>query len=202
MGYEGNKKDVIKIMLQKELLPVKSINPVYELLRGYKLNKNIAWKKIGRPAIFSDQQLHKRVKLHEHDVARACSKNDMKTFLKEEKMKKATDQGLSSITVNSPDPKTLHNYRKFAREILGDRYGGKKKVQQKSRTRYIAERSLRGCAAYLFTRAVTHFQLGLTDRRFPKIEDASEGAQKFYNLIKKENAGMEIRPVPPFLYQV
>ena len=40
--------------------------------------------------------------------------------------------------------------------------------------------------------------MGLTDRRFPKIEDASEGAQKFYNLIKKENAGMEIRPVPPF----
>ena len=103
-GYEGNKKDVIKIMLQKELLPVKSINPVYELLRGYKLNKNIAWKKIGRPAIFSDQQLHKRVKLHEHDVARACSKNDMKTFLKEEKMKKATDQARSVV-----------NYCKFPR---------------------------------------------------------------------------------------
>ena len=53
----------------------------------------------------------------------------MKRFLKEEKMKKASVQGLLSITVNSPDPKTVHNYRKFAREILGDRYGEKKKVQ-------------------------------------------------------------------------
>ena len=40
-GYDGNKKDVIKVMLQKELLPVKSINPVYELLHGFKLNINV-----------------------------------------------------------------------------------------------------------------------------------------------------------------
>ena len=40
--YEGSKKDVIKVMLQKKLLPVKSVNPVYELLRIFKKDKNVS----------------------------------------------------------------------------------------------------------------------------------------------------------------
>ena len=45
--------------------------------------------------------------------------------------------------------------------------------------------------------SVSHYQIGKADTRLKKLEKATDGAIKLYNLIANENKGLELRVVLP-----
>ena len=59
-------------------------------------------------------------------------------------------------------------------------------VQQKSEARYIAERSFRNAVSFILTVSLSHYQLGKVDSRLHKIDKATAGANKLYDLIQKK----------------
>ena len=45
--------------------------------------------------------------------------------------------------------------------------------------------------------AVSHYQIGKQDKRMKKIENATAGAKLLYELVKKENKGLDLHVVLP-----
>ena len=192
------KRKVIFKVVEMNLVPVTSPDPIYKLLREFKKNKNVSWKRMGRPPTLDGNQLVKKIKRFQNDESRALSPDDISVFLKQQSIEKARENGLSTMMIASPSKKTRNNYFEFGKQILGDNFGISQKPQQKCERRYTAERSLRNVASYIAAVATSHYQIGPPDPRAPKINDASDGAKLFYNLIKKENDGLDITAIFPF----
>lgn len=70
-------------------------------------------------------------------------------------------------------------------------------VQQKSGARFIAERSFQNAVSYIMTVAVTHYQIETPYSRLKIIEKTTNGAQRLYKLIQKENPDESFRVVLP-----
>ena len=195
---QKKKRKVIFKIIEMNLVPVSSPDPIYRLLREFKTNHSVNWKRMGRPPTLDGNQLVKKIKLFQNDTCRSLSQDDVAVFLKQEQIEKAREKGLSTMMIASPSKKTRNNYFEFGKQILGDNFGVSKAPQQKCDRRYTAERSLRCAASYIFGVAAAHYQIGTPDSRCPKIEKATEGAKMFYDLIKKENDGLEIKAIQPF----
>lgn len=85
--------------------------------------------------------------------------------------------------IASPSKRTRNNYFEFGKQILGDNFGVSHKPQRKCERRYIAEQNLQNVASYIAAVTTTHFQKGTPDPRAQKINEATEGAKLFYNII-------------------
>ena len=167
-----------------------------DLLKEYITGRKVHWKKRGRKPILSCDMLLIKKKIHERDEGRAVALADVTDILIQTKTDIAKEKGLSELMVSTPAKRTSRNYLLLLHQL--DPYSGlSNKPQQKSERRYTAERSVRNMTAYLFSVAVSHYQIGKADPRMKPITEATDGAQKLYELVQKVNNGVEIRPVYP-----
>ena len=122
----------------------------------------------------------------------------MTLILKKELTKNAERKGHSTMTVSSPSQKSVKNYLDYSKKKWLECFNQVEKIQQKSERRYTTERSIRGMITYLLAVACTHYHFRPHDPKNPKIEVATEGANKLYQLIREKNPGIKICPVLPW----
>ena len=113
----------------------------------------------------------------------------MNRILKCAKESEAKKLGVSTTMVVTPTKRTLNNYIALMPQLDPLR-SYTDKVQQKSEARYIAERSFRNAVSHIMAVSVSHYQIGKADTRLKKLEKATDGAKKIYNLIANENKGL------------
>ena len=71
-----------------------------------------------------------------------------------------------------------------------------KKVQQKSQSRYIAEKSIMSMVAFLFTVASTHLMICELDKRCHRVKKMkSKGAHMLEDMAKRANDGVSVYPI-------
>ena len=98
--------------------------------------------------------------------------------------------------MSSPSGCSINNYLNLLTQLDGAR-SITKNVQQKSEARYIAERSIRNADSHIMAGAVSHYMIGKPDPRLKSIEKSTDGAKQLYDLIKRENDGVDIKVVLP-----
>ena len=170
---------------------------MFRVLKTYRNDPDVEWPKKGRPPILSNSSFLSSIKKIEKDENRAVSTNDMKNILKGAKEDIARSKQLSIMTVVTPSKSTRNNYMSLLPQLDVDR-SCTSNVQQKSEARYIAETSFRNAISHIMAVSVAHYQVGNPDPRIKKIDQASDGSKKLYEMIKKENNGSEITVVLPF----
>ena len=89
------------------------------------------------------------------------------------------------------------NYMAFILQLNAD-CSKASNVQEKSKARFLAERSFRSAISYIMAVAVTHYLVGTLDPRLKNIDKATDDAKRLYKLIKKENDGKDLKVVLPF----
>ena len=57
---------------------------------------------------------------------------------------------------------------------------------------------MRNAVSHVMAVAVSHYMIGKPDKRFKNIKYATDGAKKLYELVQKENDGLDIKVVYPF----
>ena len=169
---------------------------MFRVLKKYRENNNVDWAVRGQPPILPTSTFVTSIHNFEKDEGRAVSKPDLKNLLKSAKEDVAKLKGNSTLLLHSPSKRTVNNYLGLLPQLEPNR-SKTKKVQQKSEARYIAERSLRNAISHILAVSVAHYQIGKPDTRFKSIDKATEGAKKLYELVKKENEGLEMRVILP-----
>ena len=177
------------------LIPI-TRSSMFRIYKKYKNNGVVFWPKMGRPPILNNDDFLSSVHEFEKDDGRAIGKKDMTEMLKSAKKDVAKAKGNSITIVATPTKRSLNNYISLLPQLDPSR-SMTDKVQQKSEARYIAERSLRNAISHIMAVAVSHYQLGKVDSRLQKIDNASEGAIKLYELIKRENKGLDLCAILP-----
>ena len=169
---------------------------MFRHLDRYQKGKDVMWSLRGKRPILPNATLLNTINIFEKDEGRAVGKDDLRKILKNAKQEVARNKGNSTVLIKSPTQRTINNYMGLIPQL--DECRSKSiKVQRKSEARYIAERSLRNAVSHLMAVAVAHYIIGKPDKRLKSIEHATEGAKKLYDLISKENDGLELRVILP-----
>lgn len=61
-------------------VPVTSPDSIYKLLREFKKNKNVIWKRMGRPSTLDGNQLVKKIRRFQNDECRAFLPDNVTIF--------------------------------------------------------------------------------------------------------------------------
>ena len=187
-----------KVSPSSEALPLIPVtrSGMFRIFARFKDNGIASWPKMGRPPILNNQAFLDSVHEFEKDEGRAIGDKDMKGMLKAAKKDVAKAKGNSITIVETPTKRSLNNYIALLPQLDPSR-SWTDTVQQKSEARYIAERSFRNAVSHIMTVAVSHYQLGKAEKRLPKLEKVTKGAKLLYDLISKENSGLELRVILP-----
>ena len=184
------------------MIPVKKTQ-IYSILDLYRKSTDservcITWSSRGQPKILSDEAFEVKLKKHREDVGRSISEDDIKDILKQGLGEIADKRNESRMSVKSPSRKSVNNYFDYAKNRRPECFNKVEKVQQKSERRFSAERSIRGMLTYLISIACSHFTFRPKDPFIPDIDEATDGAKKLFELVRKQNEGLEICPVLPW----
>ena len=169
---------------------------MYRVFNRFKDTGEASWPIRGRRPILNNNSFLSSVKGFEKDKGRAISKKDMSKILKVAKEEVAKEKGNSTTMVVTPTKRSLNSYIALLPQLDPSR-SKTDKVQQKREARYIVERSVCNAISHITTVALLHYQIGKQDKRLKKIESATEGAKLLYDLVKKENEGLELQVVMP-----
>lgn len=195
-----NKTDLVDKMFNDKLIPVKRAR-FLQFLKKHKNNVlGLKWSTTtGRPPILPYKQIP--------NVFTNKNTNEFLSFesfgskLNDSRKQTMESRGLTSKLVKPVGKSAKYAYRRTVSCSTGVTI--RKSVCLKTIIRYIAECSLLSMITYLFTIVTTHFIVLPKDHklnsRFPKIDEATDGAKELYRLVQRCNPGMQICPVNPTL---
>jgi hypothetical protein len=165
---------------------------------------NDFWNQKGRPRYMTPEAiLAAGTLLMERNEGRALRSEDWKKIIHDYQRESAVLSGLDPNTVTLTDPSqyTLNMYQHTFRHLNPSSVAiERKQVIEKSEARDIAESSLMSAVCLALVTGATHFYPCPPDEPpFVPDDDATDGAKKFYELMKKALGGGDIGCVSPFL---
>jgi hypothetical protein len=208
-GYEFEFIEAMEILGKaKKLMPLlshwykKSWIPVkprwcYELLKKYRAGELVGWRGAsldgtnrGRAPIANTAEFLdgcRKIQLERH---RAITQDDVKDVLTAINKKQSQDNGTWAYgDAAIPSQRSIDQYFNLAAEQLNVKLSNSA-VQAKTSTRYIAENSLMSAMSFLLMQAVSGLIVGEPHSKTKPIENATEGARLWADLVSKANGSL------------
>ena len=83
---QKKKRKVLFKIIELNRVPVSSPDPIYRLLREFKMNNSVNWKRMGRPPTLDGNQLVKKIKRFQNDTCRSFPQDNVTVILKQEQI--------------------------------------------------------------------------------------------------------------------
>ena len=154
--------------------------------------------KRGRKPLLTVQELQQHFTENSLNKGFALDRDNVQHMLIKSKVDNHVASGLAYAEEQTVSDKSTRKYFALALGSVPD-VKIRNTVQQKNRTRVIAERSLRSCVSYLVSVAVSHYVIGQTGNDVTDVKHATPGAIKFRDMVSKVNNNAEVYPVKPWL---
>jgi hypothetical protein len=176
----------------------------YDIFKKYKTGVSVVWRGTaidgsnrGHPtfcctADFLDGCREIQVAKH-----RAITPVDVKDVMTAINKKHLVEHGEWAFgTSASPSERTVKRYFGFAAKQMRVKLS-KGEIQAKTNTRYTTENSLMSAMSFLLIQAISGLIVGKPHLKTTPLEDATEGAQLFAELVSKANGNASVYPVQP-----